>query len=256
MTNKTLFYIICVFFSMECMSSEIPEKTDVSSPWGKFDEFIHLLSTHRETIAEKITYPDVCDSIVDEFIQGEVKVIHPTVILPSNDDLIDYMNGNAACTDFKIKQIEYIDGSQIRSFEMQPPYYLYKFSLNQSAYVGIMPSGAHYPFNIKTPNIIDFEEITLPYVDLWDVNQCSYVGGKSAPTNRGDFGFGIVISPSRGLLAYEYELDYSHVSLGITAVLKNERENAYCVVSGIKTLNKESENVVNYRKFNWSLVPK
>ncbi|MEO3678581.1 hypothetical protein ABGI61_06075 [Rheinheimera sp. FR7-31] len=236
MVGKYLFCIALVLLSMQCLANETPEINYSSKPWGKLDEFVSLLSSYRDIVVKNITYPAICEPLVDEFIKGEVKVLHPKVILKSNDELVDYMNEKTSCTDFKIKQIEYIDGSQIRHFEMQPPYYLYKFSYNKSAYIGIMPSGAYSPFNIKTPSVIDFEGITLPYVDLWDVNQCSHVGGKSAPTNRGDFGFGIVISPSRGLLAYEYNIAYSHVSLGVTAVLNNEKKNAYCVVSGINSL--------------------
>ncbi len=223
-----------VVFSTGCSENEILEKTDAANPWGNYDEFIHLLSSHREAIVDKITYPDVCEPLIDEFIQEKVKVLQPQLKLSSNAELIQYMNDNSVCTDFEIKEIKYIDGSQTRFFTIQAPYYLYEFSHNQSDYVGIMPSGAYSPFNIKTPNIIDFEEITMPYMDLWDVNRCLEVGGSSASTDQGDFGFGIAISPSLGLLAYNYKVAYSHVSLSITPVLTKERKNTYCAVSGIK----------------------
>jgi len=234
MFNKfRLFSGYMVIFSMGCSASEISEKADVANPWGNYDEFIHLLSSHREAIAEKITYPDVCKPLVDEFIQEKVEVLHPQLIVSSNANLIQYMNDNTACTDFEIKERKYIHGSQTRFFEIRAPYYLYGFRHNKSAYIGIMPSGAASHIRPKTPSITDFEEITMPHMDLWDVNQCLRVGGSSASTNRGDFGFGVVISPSRGLLTYDYNTNHSHI-FSVTPVLTKERKNTYCAVSGIK----------------------
>jgi hypothetical protein len=237
MFNKFgLFFNFMVVFSIGCSANEVPEKKDMANPWGNYDKFIHLLSSHREAIVDKITYRDVCEPLVDEFIQEKVQVLQPQLILSSNAELIQHMNNNTACTDFKIKEREYIDGSQTRSFEIQAPYYLYKFTHKKSAYVGFMPSGAYSRFNPKTPNVIDFEDITMPHMDFWDVNQCLLVGGASAPTDRGDFGFGIVISPSRGLLVYRYKVAYSHVSLSVTPVLKKERKNTYCSAVNIKNI--------------------
>jgi hypothetical protein len=232
--NLSLVLVWGLLMPLLCSATERKEVLNLVNPWSKYQEFTDFLSTNREKVLAAISYPKTCEPIIDELIQHRMTLVQPTTILPSERELIGYMNENAKCTDFKVDNWVYRMGPiRTLSFKPEGPYYIFPVSLKSSNYIITMPSGIRSSIRPKTPGVVDFEGVTSPTFELWNTKDCTRVGASSAMTSRNqDYSLGIVKSEKYGLLSYTYDTEWSNFSFRIKSVKTEEKK--YCAASGIK----------------------
>lgn len=204
------------------------QKDKLVNPWDKYDEFTDVLTNHREEILKKITNKEVCAEIVDEFIQDRVQRIQPERFLRSNKELVEYMKGSVGCNDYKIQGWEYRVGpNSVHTFILEPPYRVYLINIGDSKYIGFIPSGARFSSVAKTHNVVDFEDVSAPGVELWDAHSCARIGGAGSMSQvNQEFNLGIVVSDMYGLLSYVFRRNKSSFSVSIKSLVKAEK--VYC----------------------------